>query len=224
MFFFANINNFYAKLNDLETILLFKRCFFMKVWIFIAVVISLILIGLVFYSFRFKDIETPKYKIIKTLGEVEIREYPGMILAQTSLPKSDYNTEGNNGFRTVAGYIFGGNQSQQKIAMTAPVIMKMGDSASMSFVMPSEYSLEDLPSPSNNQVKLVSEGSKVLAVVRFGGFSNSEKIKQHADQLYSVLDSNGLKHRGELLYLGYNAPWDVTNRRNEVAVELVDFK
>ena len=195
----------------------------MKVWIYIAVVISLILIGLVFYSFRFRNIETPKYKVIKTLGGVEIREYPQMILAQTSLPKSDYNTEGNNGFRTVAGYIFGGNQSQQKIAMTAPVIMKMGDSASMSFVMPSEYSLKDLPSPSNNQVKLVSEGSKVLAVVRFGGFSNSEKIKQNADLLYSVLDSNGLKHRGELLYLGYNSPWDVTNRRNEVAVELVDF-
>jgi hypothetical protein len=183
--------------------------------------------------------EEPPYTAILTEGSFEIREYPSLIAAEVTVT-GERSEAVNAGFRLLAGYIFGGNTTRQsiamtspvtqtpkaseKIAMTAPVIMKMGDSASMSFVMPSEYSLKDLPSPSNNQVKLVSEGSKVLAVVRFGGFSNSEKIKQHADQLYSVLDSNGLKHRGELLYLGYNAPWDVTNRRNEVAVELVDFK
>ena len=163
----------------------------------------------------------PKYRVVKKLGEVEIREYPSLILAQTSLKKSDYDQEGSNGFRTVAGYIFGGNQSQQKIAMTAPVIMKMGDSASMSFVMPSEYNMQDLPTPSNNQVKLIQENSKILAVIRFGGYSSTDKIKKYADQLYSELKSNKLETRGELLFLGYNAPWDVTNRRNEVAIELV---
>ncbi len=193
----------------------------MKLWTITAIVISLIIIGLLFYSFRFKDIETPKYTVLKTIGDVEIREYPSLILAQTSLQKADYDQEGSNGFRTVAGYIFGGNQAQQKIAMTAPVIMKMGDSASMSFVMPSEYKMQDLPTPSSNQVKLVQENSKILAVIRFGGYSNSEKIKKHADQLYSTLKSNNIKYRGELLYMGYNAPWDVANRRNEVAVELV---
>ena len=193
----------------------------MKPWTITAILISLIIIGLLFYSFRFKDIETPKYIVIKTIGDVEIREYPSLILAQTSLSKADYDQEGSNGFSTVAGYIFGGNQSQQKIAMTAPVIMKMGDSASMSFVMPSEYKMQDLPAPSSNQVKLIQENSKILAVIRFGGYSNSEKIQKYADQLYSTLKSNNIEYHGELLYMGYNAPWDVANRRNEVAVELV---
>jgi hypothetical protein len=193
----------------------------MKLWAIITIVVSVILIGFIFYSFKVKDIEMPKYRVVKKLGEVEIREYPSWILAQTSLKKSDYDQEGSNGFRTVAGYIFGGNQSQQKIAMTAPVIMKMGDSASMSFVMPSEYNMQDLPTPSNNQVKLIQENSKILAVIRFGGYSSTDKIKKYADQLYSELKSNKLETRGELLFLGYNAPWDITNRRNEVAIELV---
>jgi hypothetical protein len=193
----------------------------MKLWAIITIVVSVILIGFIFYSFKVNDIEMPKYRVVKKLGEVEIREYPSWILAQTSLKKSDYDQEGSNGFRTVAGYIFGGNQSQQKIAMTAPVIMKMGDSASMSFVMPSEYNMQDLPTPSNNQVKLIQENSKILAVIRFGGYSSTDKIKKYADQLYSELKSNKLETRGELLFLGYNAPWDITNRRNEVAIELV---
>ena len=193
----------------------------MKLWAIITIVVSVILIGFIFYSFKVKDIEMPKYRVVKKLGEVEIREYPSLILAQTSLKKSDYDQEGSNGFRTVAGYIFGGNQSQQKIAMTAPVIMKMGDSASMSFVMPSEYNMQDLPTPSNNQVKLIQESPKILAVIRFGGYSSTDKIKKYAEQLYIELKSNNLETRGELLFLGYNAPWDVTNRRNEVAIELV---
>ncbi len=193
----------------------------MKFWAIITIVASVILIGFVFYSFKVKDIEMPKYRVVKKLGEVEIREYPSLILAQTSLKKSDYDQEGSNGFRTVAGYIFGGNQSQQKIAMTAPVIMKMGDSASMSFVMPSEYNMQDLTTPSNNQVKLIQENSKILAVIRFGGYSSSDKIKKYADELYSELKLNNLETRGALLFMGYNAPWDVTNRRNEVAIELV---
>jgi hypothetical protein len=193
----------------------------MKPWAIITVVVSVIIIGFLLYSFKLKDIEMPKYRVIKKLGEVEIREYPSLILAQTSLKKSDYDEEGSNGFRTVAGYIFGGNKSQQKIAMTAPVIMTMGDSASMSFVMPSEYNMQDLPAPSNNQVKLIQENAKILAVIRFGGYSSSEKIQKYADQLYLELKNNKLETRGKLLYMGYNAPWDVTNRRNEVAIELV---
>jgi hypothetical protein len=87
--------------------------------------------------------------------------------------------------------------------------------------MPSEYKMEDLPTPSNNQVKLIQENAKILAVIRFGGYSSSDKIKKYADQLYAALKLHNLETRGQLLYMGYNAPWDVTNRRNEVAIELV---
>ncbi len=182
----------------------------------------LILGGVIsFFSFRFKGIETPNYKVIKTLGDVEIREYPQMILAQTKLGGSRYDSNGNKGFGTVANYIFGGNQQQQKIAMTAPVIMNMSDTeASMSFVMPSKYQLAELPTPNTTAVSLVSQDSMKLAVLRFGGFSSDEKIAKNAQILTQVLKDNNIRTKGSLLYMGYNAPWDLINRRNEVAFQI----
>jgi hypothetical protein len=174
-----------------------------------------------FFSFRFKGIETPNYKVIKTLGDVEIREYPQMILAQTKLGGKRYESNGNNGFGVVANYIFGGNQQKQKIAMTAPVIMNMSDTdASMSFVMPSQYQISDLPTPNSTAVSLVSQDSMKLAVLRFGGFSSDEKIAKYAQLLTQVLQENNIRTKGSLLYMGYNAPWDVINRRNEVAFQI----
>ena len=182
----------------------------------------LILGGVIsFFSFRFKGIETPNYKVIKILGDVEIREYPQMILAQTKLGGSRYDSNGNKGFGTVANYIFGGNQQQQKIAMTSPVIMNMSDTeASMSFVMPSQYQLAELPTPNSTAVSLVSQDSMKLAVLRFGGFSSDEKITKHAQLLTQVLKENNIQTKGSLLYMGYNAPWDLINRRNEVAFQI----
>jgi len=193
----------------------------MKTMIWIAGSI-LILGGIIsFFSFRFKGIETPNYKVIQTLGEVEIREYPQMILAQTKMGSKRYDSSGNTGFRTVANYIFGGNQQQQKIAMTAPVIMNMSDTpASMSFVMPSQYQLDELPKPNSSAVSLVTQGSMKLAVLRFGGYSSDEKIAKYAQLLSQVLEKNNIKTKGSLLYMGYNAPWDVINRRNEVAFQI----
>jgi len=194
---------------------------YMKTLIWIAG--SIIILGGVisFFSFRFKGIETPNYKVIKTLGDVEIREYPQLILAQTKLGGKRYESNGNNGFGVVANYIFGGNQQKQKIAMTAPVIMNMSDTdASMSFVMPSQYQISDLPTPNSTAVSLVSQDSMKLAVLRFGGFSSDEKIAKYAQLLTQVLQENNIRTKGSLLYMGYNAPWDVINRRNEVAFQI----
>lgn len=184
---------------------------------------SVLIVGGVisFFSFRFKGIETPNYKVIKTVGDVEIREYPQMILAQTKLGGSTYDSNGNKGFGTVANYIFGGNQQQQKIAMTSPVIMNMSDTeASMSFVMPSQYQLSELPTPNSTAVSLVTQGSMRLAVLRFGGFSSDKKIAKHAQLLTQVLKENNIQTKGSLLFMGYNAPWDIINRRNEVAFQI----
>lgn len=188
-------------------------------WFFIsAAVIGVVFI--LFMSMRFSNIETPKYKILSTIGKVEIRKYPQMITATAKLKSADYDEEGSTGFRTVASYIFGGNSSNQKIAMTAPVIMNMGDSSTLSFVMPSEYELNDLPSPNNSNVSVNKQESKTLAVLQFGGFSSDKKIQKYAMQLKDTLNAHNVEIKGQLLYMGYNAPWDVLNRKNEVAFEV----
>jgi hypothetical protein len=172
-------------------------------------------------SFTSKNIETPDYAVLKKIDDVEIRFYPSMIVAKTSLSGNSFDTQGSNGFRTVASYIFGGNDKNQKIAMTSPVVMNMGDSATMYFVMPKQYALEELPKPSSEKVKIVSESAKKLAVITYGGYSNDTKINTKIKLLKETLTKNNIQHKGDFMYMGYNAPWDVINRKNEVAVEVV---
>ena len=188
-------------------------------WIIISS-LFIVLVFIVFMSLRFSDIETPKYKLLSTIGKVEIRKYPKMITATTKLSSAQYDEDGSNGFRTVANYIFGGNSSNKKIAMTAPVIMNMGDSSTLSFVMPSEYELKDLPAPNTSNVTIKTESVKILAALQYGGYSSDSKIQKYASELRSILVANKVQIIGPLLYMGYNAPWDVINRRNEVAFEI----
>jgi len=190
---------------------------------FISGIVMLLLVGLVMLLFAFKtgEIETPDYKVIKTIGEVEIRKYPKMVVAQTQLHDTIMDKSMNSGFRTIAGYIFGGNDSNQKIAMTAPVVVKMGDTATMYFVMPKQYKKDELPKPVSGRVKILEEGEKTLAVITYGGFSSAEKVEAHRQKLANLLSQQQIKTVGPYMYMGYNAPWDVIKRRNEVAVEVL---
>ena len=64
------------------------------------------------------------------------------------------------------------------------------------------------------------EASIKLAVLRFGWFSSDEKIAKYAQILTQVLQEKNIRTKGSLLYMGYNAPWDVINRRNEVVFQI----
>lgn len=167
------------------------------------------------------SIETPDYEVLRVLSrKAEIRRYPALILAQTQMEAQTYNENSNMGFRRVAGYIFGGNEKGQKIAMTAPVIMEMGAQTEMAFVMPKQYQMEALPNPTNPQVKIAKQEERTLAVLRFGGYSNDAKITEKAQELKALLQQEGIAFKEQLIYMGYNAPWDFIGRRNEVAFEV----
>jgi hypothetical protein len=183
---------------------------------------SIIIIFLVVMSFRYSNIEMPKYTVLKSYGKnVELRQYPNMIVAKTNVKDKSFDNSGSDGFRSIAGYIFGGNEKSEKIAMTSPVVMELGDSATMYFVMPSKYKKDELPNPSNKKVSIQEEVSKVLLVVRYGGYSSDERIESHSEILRQIIQKHHLKATGPFMYMGYNAPWDIINRRNEVAVEII---
>lgn len=191
-----------------------------KLYIILASVVGVFIIAQVLMSYKNQDIETPTYKVIKSYDSFEIRQYDSMILAQTVIQESSYKKSGSMGFRMIAGYIFGGNKQKQQIAMTAPVIMEFGDNTKMSFVMPSQYKIEDLPQPNSSEVKLIKEAPKKFAALRFSGFASDEKINRKKELLLEALKKEQIKVIGEFSYLGYNAPWELFGRRNEIAVEV----
>lgn len=167
-----------------------------------------------------QNTETPEYKVIQTLGDVEIRHYPGLVLASTSMGQGSYSGSSGNGFRTVAGYIFGGNSANEKISMTSPVMVQMSDTMTMSFVMPSGYSLDNLPDPDDPSVYLHEEPSRVVAAIRYGGFNNDSRFEEYRKKLSDILEKNGITAIGPYMFYGYNAPYELVNRRNEIVVEV----
>lgn len=187
---------------------------------FLSVTIVLLVLSQFFMAYQSNKIETPKYTVLKSYDDFELRQYGSMILAQTVMQSVSYENTSSQGFRTVASYIFGGNEENKKIAMTAPVIMEMGDDTKMSFVMPKEHSIESLPEPSSEEVKILKVSPKKYAVITFPGYANNKKIDKYAKKLLKSIKSEGLQTVGNVKFMGYNAPWQVIGRKNEIAVEV----
>ena len=172
-------------------------------------------------SFTNARIEKQKYRVIKKEKEFEIRFYPPAIFATTRSVAKSYREMGNTGFRKIAGYIFGNNETSAKIAMTAPVHMDINEKgSSMSFVMPSEYTLDKLPRPTDGRVELHESPAVYIAAIEFSGYANDQKIKQYKDQLSQILNKKGIKTIGNPTYLGYNAPYELIGRKNEVVIAI----
>jgi hypothetical protein len=171
-----------------------------------------------------RESETPKYELVEKHAQFEIRRYPQMILATTKMGTGNYSKNSNKGFRTVAGYIFGGNDEGKKISMTAPVMASIEDTMSMSFIMPSEYALKDLPNPENKNVELKIQPERVMAIISFSGFANDEDIKYYSQLLKTYLLNEGFESNGKVYFQGYNPPFQLFNRTNEVAIELANYE
>lgn len=165
--------------------------------------------------------ENQKYRLVQKEAQFEIRFYPAATFAKIYSPGTNYKSVASSGFNKLAGYIFGGNDQNKRIAMTAPVRMEIGNTGStMSFVMPEKYQESDLPKPKDSGVHIVKSSPQYVAVIRFGGYADDEKIKAKRDELLQIMVQKGIKEAGEYSFLGYNAPFQFWGRKNEVVIPI----
>jgi len=197
----------------------------MKVFIIILVFILAILVIFQIYMFMSANkTETQKYTVVQKYKDFEIRFYPSATLATVNLKARTYRELSGPGFGQLAGYIFGGNESEAKIPMTSPVHMDINNSGStMSFVMPSSYNETNLPNPNDPNVIINKTADEYVAVIQFGGFTTDKEMKFYSEKLKSLLKEEGITDRGHYRYLGYNPPFQIAGRRNEIIVS-VDWK
>ncbi len=162
-------------------------------------------------------IEEPKFKILKEDGEYSLRQYEKTVVAETRV-EAEFEVAGNSAFRRLAGYIFGRNSDQSKIAMTAPVGMeKEGDGYRVQFTMPASWTLERLPSPDEPLVKIRQLDARMMAVIRYSGGWSQERYLEHEALLKKWIEKNGLRPIGAPVFARYNSPWTLWFlRRNEV--------
>ena len=131
----------------------------------------------------------------------------------------------NVGFRRLAGYIFGGNHRKQKIAMTAPVAQSSDgqDRWVIRFFMPSKWSLETLPAPDDDAVRLVTVPGETVAVLRFSGDRGPDAVTNRTAELTEALRANGFESTGAAVAWFYDPPWTLPfRRRNEIAIPVQD--
>lgn len=188
-------------------------------------------------------IEEPRYEVLASTDDYEVRRYDSYIIAETDV-EGTYKTAGNKAFRILAGYIFGDNQASEKMAMTAPVGSRPADdsvkmkmtapvtsapgedkagSYTYSFVMENKYSLETLPVPNDPRVRLRVLPERTVAVHRYSGTWSEDNYLEHERLLLDALAADGVSTRGVPVSARYNAPftpWFM--RRNEVMVEVDD--
>ena len=190
-------------------------------------------------------IEEPAFDTVKSSGDFEVRHYAPRIVAQAEV-EGDLWGASNDGFRVIAGYIFGNNVSvtgggaekiamtapvttepvAEKIAMTAPVTMERtgeaaGERYRMHFVMPARYTMATLPRPKDERVKLLELPPQRMAVAKFSGLSGEGKVKEKTDELLAWVRAEGLEVAGPVQLARYDPPWTLPFlRRNEVMVPL----
>lgn len=207
----------------------------MKVTLIILLSILLIWMAISFFTSRVSE---PTYKLIKKADGFEIRKYDSYILAKVDV-QGNYKEATNEGFRILAGYIFGGNQrklsikmtapvvesnASEKIAMTAPVLETNSTSMTLrtiSFVMPQQYNLNSLPIPNNTDIKFEEVPERYVAVLSYSWYTNEARVNKKKEQLLEILKKQNIEVLNQPQNARYNPPWTVPFMiRNEILVDI----
>ena len=192
-----------------------------------VVIISILLLTAIvqfFISRSTQKTEQLQYEVIKKYDQFELRKYAPALFSSVKLNNKAYKARASEGFSVLAGYIFGDNESNEKIAMTSPVVMELGDSTKMKFMVPKAYNRKNLPNPKNNKIVFEEQEEKIFAAIRFDGWADDEKIEKYKTILKNELLKEKISFINKFSFLGYNPPYEVINRRNEIVVELIGYK
>ena len=171
------------------------------------------------------SLETPKYKLLEKESNFEIREYSQFIIAKTNV-ENDYELATSTGFRRIANYIFGGNNKNIQIPMTAPVISTspsiLPESYEVMFFMPSSYSINTLPKPNLDSVKIQNKNLEKVGVIKFGGWATKKKCFMYHQKLEKWLNMKSIKFDSIFMVAQYNSPWALPPfRKNEIFVKII---
>ena len=174
-------------------------------------------IYLILLSMTLTATKEPQYDLIKQDGKIEIRQYPEYVIAKTSVKQVDVN-QSNNMFRTLAGYIFGGNTNNQSIPMTAPVITQNNNlNYSMIFFMLEAKELKDLPAPNNKNISLEYMGIGKTISISFGMWATEKRVNYYKEKLDKYIKENYIQVQSPLMVAQYNSPWALPPfRKNEL--------
>ncbi|KMQ52251.1 SOUL heme-binding protein [Chitinispirillum alkaliphilum] len=182
--------------------------------------------------------EQPRYVVERRYEDFEIRKYEPYIVAETEV-EGVRQSAGTEGFRRLAGYIFGKNRRSEKLAMTAPVTQTKGIRIAMTapvaemasekrddrflvqFMMPSQFRIETLPKPLDERIHFRKIPPRRMAAIRYSGSWSEKRYLSHLDRLRTAMRQKGIEEKGDPIWARYDPPfkpWFL--RRNEILIEI----
>ena len=195
------------------------------------------LISLSLLGERAMSYEEPQYTVVQTDGEFEYRQYEPYRVSETVIEGArNADAASSEGFRRLFAYISGANSSQSKISMTVPVSQGASEKIAMtvpvqqsaaeegwrvSFMLPSEFTLETAPVPTDPRVYVREVPGRLMVVQKFSGRWTESNYGKHEQELTQYVAAAGLTTAGAVERAAYNAPFSIPwFRRNEVMVEI----
>jgi hypothetical protein len=183
-------------------------------------------------------IEQPRYTVVGSEGDLEIRRYDPYLVAET-FGSREFGEAGNEGFRRLFRYIAGSNTQRAEISMTAPVAQQRqvpskgteiamtapvsqvnaGDGHWVSFVVPSSFTIDTVPQPSDPAVRIRQVPAQLVAVIRYSGFWSERRYQREERRLREAMSTAGLVPAGEAQFARYDPPYmPPFMRRNEILI------
>ena len=161
--------------------------------------------------------ESAPYKVVRRDGKFELRDYPALSVVETPMGSGGSNGA-NGGFNRLFRFITGGNEAEQKIAMTTPVFMSGGDTnKTMAFVMPSGERMGQVPKPTDALLSVRQLEPGRFAVLLYSGGRNAEKEAEAERRLKSWMEAERLSAKPPPVFGYFDPPWTPAFlRRNEV--------
>ena len=160
--------------------------------------------------------EEANYKVVKKNNIYEIRKYSDRLVIETSI-----SNEGSS-FRKLFNYISGNNDKNEEIKMTTPVTqMEKKGNMTMQFYLPSKFNKENIPSPSNPDVKILNIKGGYYAVIRYSGRASDKNFIKHKSILENELKKDDMSILSPPIKATYDGPFTLPmNRRNEAMFEI----
>ena len=184
--------------------------------------------------------EEATYQTLQQQGQFEIRQYEPRVIATTRVD-SDFDDAGSQAFRRLFNYISGDNIAQREIAMTVPVIaseaeptgsreipmttpvtgQKDGLGWRYSFVLPSTFTLQNAPEPTDDRVRIEPIPARKVAVFRYSGSWGIEQFDDHSARLLQWLEQQKLEPESAPRIAAYDPPFALPFlRRNEIMIDI----
>tara|TARA_B100001741_G_C16311169_1_gene485918 strand:- start:117 stop:665 length:549 start_codon:yes stop_codon:yes gene_type:complete len=173
--------------------------------------ILLILISILTLSSQTMAYEEANYEKIKENKNYEIRKYSDRLVVETNSIKG-------NGFNKLFNYISGNNDEKKEIKMTVPVTQEIKDgNMTMQFYLPSKFNKNNVPKPSNSEIKILTIEGGYFAVIKYSGRSSDKNFIKNKNKLERELKKDSIVILSPPIRASYNSPFTLPIlKRNEV--------